>query len=341
MQLLSKNFVNCGDETIIGYRFQKRDRFSSCSFITVKKQVILMKTILLTCLIIAALPATLLAQHSDDGKYLGQLKTYEDSLINLGHEFINAPEDMERKNANYQFIKTLVAALKIPNSFLYPFDSLKYITIENSPDNRFRMMTWHVINDDGSYRFYGALQMNTGGPLKLFPLEDYTPLLTSPEDSVTDNRKWYGCQYYKIIKVGGDKPYYVMLGWKGNTVKSTKKVIEILSFKDDKPVFGRSVFDNSKNKKRIIFEYTRQASMLLRYVPDDHLIVFDHLSPPDNKSKNMPELYGPDMTYDGFKLKDGRWEYVDNLDMRNVPDEKDSEYIDPKKQAEIDKANNQ
>jgi hypothetical protein len=297
-----------------------------------------MKKILFTCLVISILPAMVFAQHSDDGKYRVALKMYEDSLANLGRIFINNPEDLERKNANYKFIKTLVAALKTPNSFLYPFDSVKSITITNSPDNRFRMLTWHIMNDDGSYRFYGAMQLNTGGPLKLIPLTDYSPLLKNPEDSVTDNSKWYGCQYYHIIKVNGDKQYYVLLGWKGNTVKSTKKVIEVVSFKDDKPLFGSAVFDNSKNKKRIIFEYTRQASMLLKYIPDEHLIVFDHLSPPDKKSKDMADTYGPDMTYDGYKLKNGRWEYVDNLDMRNMPDSKDDEYVDPKKQAAIDKA---
>src|ERR1700748_2100836 len=115
-----------------------------------------MKKILFTCLVISMLPAMVFAQHSDDGKYQKTLKMYEDSLANLGRIFINNPEDLERKNANYKFIKTLVAALKTPNSFLYPFDSVKSITITNSPDNRFRMLTWHIMNDDGSYRFYGA-----------------------------------------------------------------------------------------------------------------------------------------------------------------------------------------
>lgn len=298
-----------------------------------------MKTLLLTCLMIPALALSVFAQHSDDTKFQNQLRMYEDSLTNLGKTFINADLEMERKNANYQFIKTLVAALKIPNSFLYPFDSVKSITIVNAPDNRFRLLTWHVMNDDGSYRFYGAVQINTGGQLKLFPLNDYSPLLKNPEDSVVDNTKWYGCQYYKVIKVEGDRQYYVMLGWKGNTAKSTKKVIEVLSFKNDRPVFGMSVFDNSRNKKRIIFEYTRQASMLLKYVPDEHLIVFDHLSPPDEKSKKLMDTYGPDMTYDGYRLKGSRWEHVDNLDMRNVPDDRDNDYTDPKKQAAIDRAN--
>lgn len=281
------------------------------------------------------------AQHSDESGRLKQLKVYEDSLTSLGKKFVNGDVDLERKNANYTFIKTLVSALKIPNSFLYPFDSVKSISIINSPDNRFRLLTWHVVNDDGSYRFYGTIQMNTGGNLKMYPLEDYSPLLKNPEDSVTDNHKWYGAQYYKIIPVYSPKLYYVLIGWKGNTVKSTKKVIDVLSFKDDRPELGLSVFDgNRKTRKRVIFEYARQVSMLLRYVPDQNLIVFDHLSPPDPKLKDKRETFGPDLSYDGYKLKNGRWVYVDNLDMRNVPDNHDAEYIDPKKQAEADKGGN-
>lgn len=278
------------------------------------------------------------AQHSDESGRLQRLKFYEDSLTSLGKQFVNDDNDLERKNANYTFIKTLVSALKIPNSFLYPFDSVKSISIINSPDNRFRLLTWHIVNDDGSYRFYGTIQINTGGNLKMYPLEDYSPLLKNPEDSVTDNHKWYGAQYYKIIPIYSPKLYYVLIGWKGNTVKSTKKVIDILSFKDDKPELGLSVFDgNGKTRKRVVFEYTRQASMLLRYVPEQNLIVFDHLSPPDPKLKNQPDTFGPDLSYDGYKLKNGRWVYVTNLDMRNVPDNHDAEYIDPKKQAEVDK----
>ena len=277
------------------------------------------------------------AQHTDENSNANRLNMYQDSLANLGKVMINNDNELERQNANTMFVKTLVTALKVPNSFLFPFDSVKTVSIQNSPDNRFRILSWHIMNDDGSYRFYGALQLNTGGPLKLFPLVDYSPLLEHPEDSVTDNRKWYGAQYYKIIRVTGDKSYYVLLGWKGYTVNSTKKVIEVLSFKNDKPVFGMEVFGTTKHK-RIIFQYTRQASMLLKYVPEQDLIVFDHLSPPDDKSKKNPETFGPDLSYDGYKLINGRWKYEDNLDMRNVPDEHDSEFTDPKKQAIEDRS---
>lgn len=299
-----------------------------------------MKKILILWMITAAMPLFVAAQHSDESGNIKKLTMYQDSLNYLGKKFVNDDTEMERMNANAEFIKTLVKALKIPQSFNFPFDSVKSITILKSPDNRFRILTWHIAFDDGSYRFYGTVQMNTGDKLLMYPLKDYSPYIKNPEDTITSNTEWYGSQYYKIIPVNTNQnPYYVLLGWKGNTIKSTKKVIEVLSFKDGRPVLGLPVFDgNGKNRKRVVFEYARQVSMLLKYEPEQHLIVFDHLSPPDKKQKDKPESFGPDLSYDGYRFKNGRWEFAENIDMRNLPENHDTDYIDPKKQAEIDKA---
>ncbi|MGI4749770.1 MAG: hypothetical protein ACRYFB_03970 [Janthinobacterium lividum] len=262
-----------------------------------------------------------------------KLKSYEDSLKILGSTVINNENDLERKNANYQFIRTFVSALKTPGSYHYKFDSVKTVSLIYAPDNQFRIFTWNVMNEDGSYRYYGTIQLNTTGALKMFPLTDFTPFIKNPEDSTFTAQKWLGAQYYKIIKTGSENPYYVLLGWKGNTVKTTKKVIEVLSFKNNAPVFGLPVFEeNSKTRKRIVFEYSRQASMLLHYVPSKDLIVFDHLAPRDSKIKADFSFYGPDLTYDGYQLKNGRWNLVQNLDMRNIPQERDEAYTDPRKQ---------
>jgi hypothetical protein len=272
-----------------------------------------------------------LAQHTFDAGSLKQLKAYQDSLTLQANQLTGNVNEMERKNANYAFIKLLVKALKVSNSYHYPFDLLKSISIVNAPDEHFRILTWHVLNNDGSYRFYGAIQLNTNGALQLYPLEDYTGYISSPEDTLTDNRKWYGAQYYKIIEPDAAMPYYTLLGWKGYNRLSTQKLIDVLSFKDGKPVFGMPFFDgNGKTRKRVVFEFSRQASMMLRYIPSAQLIVFDHLSPSDPKTKDKPETYGPDMSYSGYKYKQGRWMYIDNLDMRNVPDAHDELFTDPK-----------
>jgi hypothetical protein len=250
---------------------------------------------------------------------------------------INDSIEPERYNASFKLIKTLVSALKTPYSFNFPFDSLKSISIQSSSDKRFRIFGWHVMNNDGSYRYYGTIQMNKpDGKLELFPLIDYTSVFKNPSDSATTHDKWYGAQYYKIISVLNNVPipYYVLLGWKGNTIKSTKKIIEILYFKDGKAHFGMPVFDGDPDnlkKKRIIFEYDRRASMFLNYEPTTNTIVFDHLAPPDPQLKGKFELYGPDFSYDGFKLVNGRWKFIPDLELKNNPTDQDDKFNDPKK----------
>ena len=277
------------------------------------------------------------AQHSDSNKNKQIISDLQDSLQVLSYKMINDSIEPERYNANYKLIKTLVNALKTPNSFNYSFDSLKTISIQTSPDRRFRIFSWHVMNNDGSYRYYGTIQMNNPDDrLQMFPLVDYTPLIKNVADTVTTNDKWYGAQYYRIISVLNNvkTPYYVLLGWKGNTVNSTKKVIEILYFKDGKAYFGMPVFDGDMEqplKKRTIFEYDRRASMVLNFEPSNNTVVFDHLAPPDPKLKGKFELYGPDLSYDGYKLVNGRWKFVQDLELKNSPSDQDDYFNDPKK----------
>lgn len=292
----------------------------------------------LLLLIFLSVPA--FAQKTIKPVSQNQFKTYEDSLKKLGQQFVNNENDLERKNANYQFIKSLVTALRLPDSYHYHFDSVKTVSIAYAPDDKFRIFTWNVMNQDGSYRFYGTIQMNTAEELKMFPLTDYSPFVKNPEDTILTPKEWLGAEYYKIIKTDGENTYYVLLGWKGNTVKTTKKVIDVLSFKNNAPVFGLPVFEGGvKTRDRIVFEYARQVSMMLKYIPKRHLIVFDHLAPPDPKLKGNYNLYGPDLTYDGYQLKKGKWVLTENLDMRNVAEDRDANFVDPKKQIRDSIAN--
>ena len=295
-----------------------------------------MKQVVLICSLSLFLVAQALGQPSGN-KNQQQLMAFQDSLKQISYKMVNDSIEPERYNASFKLIKTLVSALKIPYSFNFPFDSLKSISIQSSSDKRFRIFGWHVMNNDGSYRYYGTIQMNKpDGKLELFPLIDYTSVFKNPSDSATTHDKWFGAQYYKIISVLNNVPipYYILLGWKGNTIKSTKKIIEILYFKDGKAHFGMPVFDGDPDnlkKKRIIFEYDRRASMFLNYEPTTNTIVFDHLAPPDPQLKGKFELYGPDFSYDGFKLVNGRWKFITDLKLKNNPTDQDDKFNDPRK----------
>ncbi|WEK17966.1 MAG: hypothetical protein P0Y49_14305 [Candidatus Pedobacter colombiensis] len=275
------------------------------------------------------------AQHSFDLN-VSRLKTYQDSLQRMSNATYNASNDQDRLTANALFIKTLVAALKTPSSFNFPFDSLKRITVMKSPDNTLRIFSWYVPNDDGTYRFFGTIQMATkDGKLKMYPLIDDTNNIKDV-NQITGNKNWYGARYYQIIPIvmNGRQPYYILLGWKGNNARTSKKVIDILSFdKADQPVFGKAIFDGLKGeavKNRIVFEYNKLNSMTLTLDRTVNMIVFDHLAPFSSEMQGNFEFYASDLSFDAYRIIGGRLKLVENVEMKNEPNAMDDFYADPK-----------
>lgn len=273
-----------------------------------------------------------------------KLAVYEDSLQRLGTTFTNDTVELNRIQANYQFIKTLVSVLKEKNSFAYPFKNLSsFISIKKAEDNKFRIITWFIMNDDGSSRYYGAIQMNNPSKLELYPLVDNTQNLqrsTNLADTTLNPNQWYGAVYYHILPVTNlKKPYYILLGWKGENLETSSKVIETLYFENGKPKFGTPVLQSEPKinafHDRIIFNYTKDASMLLSFAKDEGMIVFDHLVALNNAPiPSMNKVYAPDLSYDGLKFKSGKWIYLENLKLKNLPTEEDDLFIDPSKDSQ-------
>jgi hypothetical protein len=264
-----------------------------------------------------------------------KLVAYQDTLIKISTNVVTAQSDAQKLELNGRFVKTLVEALKTPNSFAFAFDSLKNISVIQSPDHAFRVLSWYLPLEGGSYRYYGAIQINTkSGPLKLYPLIDQTENLSDP-NIITNNQKWFGARYYEILPVtsGNHLPYYVLLGWKGNTQLTNKKVIEILSFNKDNLTFGAPVFDGKelKGKNRVIFEYAKSNAMTLKTDLKAGMIVFDHLASFDPEIKDKFDYYGSDGTFDGFKIIGGRLKLQEDLTLNNDPNASDELYADPKK----------
>src|SRR5665647_732856 len=127
--------------------------------------------------------------------------------------------------------------------------------------------------------------MRTGdGSLRLFPLIDKTDVTTNISDTIADNFGWIGAVYYKLItKKAFENEYYTLLGYDENNRNSDRKIIEVLTFKEGRPVFGGSFFsfqDNSINKKsfaRYIMDYKKNASPRLTYDTEMDIIIYEHL----------------------------------------------------------------
>ncbi|MDB5021272.1 MAG: hypothetical protein JWQ28_2399 [Pedobacter sp.] len=260
----------------------------------------------------------------------------QDSLLKLSREIFSAPNNQIRFAKNAAFVKNLVSVLKNTNSFNYRFDSLQSISHVVSPDQSFKIFSWFVPTDDGAYRFFGSIQMRTAdGSLKLFPLIDDTENFKDP-NAITDNRKWFGSRYYEIVPITnpGKQTCYALLGWKGNSSKTSKKVVEILSFANGQPVFGKEIIEGQKNtaaKNRIVFEYNKLNSMTLRWDKAAGMIVLDHLAPFNPDMVGNYEYYASDLSFDGYKPVGGKLKLIENIDLKNDPSRQDDFYIDPKR----------
>lgn len=243
--------------------------------------------------------------------YLDSLHDFELILQGQADLIINAADENTRRTTCFGFIKNLVKALKIPGSYDYPFDSLKQISILKAPDNKFRIFVWNLRLDNESYRYYGCIQMNDKQKgLKLFPLFDNSPTIRNPQDTVLGSDSWWGALYYTILmnKYKGNT-YYTLLGWDGNDKTSNKKVIDVLTFQEGVPVFGAPIFRFSKDSvaKRVVFEFSNDAVMILRYVGEKKIILYDHLIPPKPSATGIYKLYLPDGSYDYLNWQNGQW----------------------------------
>lgn len=262
-----------------------------------------------------------------------EIRVLQDSLVKLGHVMYNEPSEPERLQANFTFVKTLVTALRIAHSYDFPFDDLNMVSILPAPDDTFRLFSWHLQLNDGSYLYYGAVQLKTAdGSLRMFPLLDKTYEIADPESSVVSSDTWYGAQYYRMVPINGD---YLLLGWKGHTPEVTQKVVEVLRLEDDGIRLGSRIFNSEETlgHARLIYRYSRQASMLMDYDAEAGHIIVDHLAPADPQYIGEYAYYGPDMTYDAWQLKDGKLELVSDIPFANLPDSNDEFYNDPKRPA--------
>lgn len=248
------------------------------------------------------------------------LRHKEDSLKKFAVQIIQGRMPQNRFSADSTFTKMLVRALKTPNSFYYPFDSLLSISRLYAPDSTFRILTWQMVINENVIRQHGAIQMRTyDGSLKLFPLIDKSDVTIKLNDTIGNNKGWIGAVYYNIIqKTGGSNNYYTLLGFDENNIRSNKKIIEVLHFDEGEPIFGGRFFSFEEDSVfktsigRYIMEFKKEDGPKLNYDPEMDIIVVEHLISETNEP-NKKWTYVGDGDYEGFKWKGGKWVHIEKI----------------------------
>lgn len=270
------------------------------------------------------LPLALFAQKSPKPVHAGplteaaltQLQGLEDTLGVLGYAILNDSVEAERFAACKVFITTLVRTLKVENSFNYPFEQLKSVSILTPPDSSFRIFTWQLFVNDSTYRYYGAIQMNEQ-VLKLYPLIDRSfEMPEFPASETLSADRWYGALYYNLRQFDTRQGHkYLLFGYDAFEFFEKRKLIDVLSFdKEGKPVFGAPVLNKSEGAPdlRMYIQYSADAKVKLNWDEQYKMVIFDHLIPwasPYGRGSTMV----PDGSYDAYKPEKGHWKYVDKV----------------------------
>jgi hypothetical protein len=282
------------------------------------KQIVIF---ILTIFITAQLNAQRIS--ATDYKYL---RKKEDSLKSIGLQIIQGRNTSDRFMADSGFTRIFVRALKTKNSFYYPFDSIINVSKIYAPDSSFRIYTWQLMINENMIRQHGAIQMKTAdGSLKTFVLIDKSDVTKTYNDTIGDNFGWMGAVYYKIIqKEHEGKKIYTLFGFDENSIKSDKKILDVLEFVDGKPIFGKQIFIMQKESSypkmaaRFVMEFKKEASPKLSYDPQNDIIIFDELVSETNQPKKKWTLIS-DGEQEGFKWRDGKWIHIPRLSQGTEP----------------------
>jgi hypothetical protein len=111
------------------------------------------------------------------------------------------------------------------------------------------------------------------GSLKLFPLRDNSEFTANAEDSARTAANWIGAVYYNMVKTQfNGKNYYTLFGYDNNSIMSSKKWVEVLTFnsKERTGVCGPFfTYENDSLRKkpqyRLSLEY-KKCKSLMNYI---------------------------------------------------------------------------
>jgi len=235
----------------------------------------------------------------------------ETDLVELLDSLRKAENNQEKEERNLLFKEKLSETLDYEQALNYPFTKLKTVGIIKSSDNLVRIFNWNVEQDDFTQKYYCYIIRfdERKKEFQKIELQESNDIMAIKPMEVLDSKSWYGALYYQIIPFEkGNRDIYVLLGWDGNSANSNMKLIDALSFSGNKAKLGSPVFKvGNQTFKRVFYEYSKKSTMSLRYDEKYERILMDHLSPESPGLAGFYAYYVPDMSYDAFELKSGKW----------------------------------
>jgi len=137
------------------------------------------------------------------------LPEIEQELNALAQDILYHDSLAHKLAQNKRFASTLLKPLRRPESYRYPIDSLKTISILRAEDDAFRIFTWQIVDvkqpgtryGEQVHYYFGLIQrkyQTKRGETEyvVIPLIEMQEIPPGVENMVLDNTQWLGCLYY-------------------------------------------------------------------------------------------------------------------------------------------------
>lgn len=234
------------------------------------------------------------------------MSKYQSDLQLLFDQVYYAPTEAERFRASEEALTLFGQAMGEENSFRWQWDFGSLVSVLTAPDGKFRIVTWHVMDDSYEYECFGLLQVYSekSEDYVVHTLVDRSADMVNRQESTLTVDNWFGAVYQELITTTHDgKLYYTLLGWSGVDCLTQRKVIEPLTFKGNAatPQFGMPLFKKERNLRRIVLEYRVDAMVNLRY-EEQFVQTVERVRPKksNNRRGNKPRrrflFFGPRQT---------------------------------------------
>lgn len=197
-------------------------------------------------LLIVLLTAVLLPAQEADTDASKSVQLVEKELAPIAQAILNDTSTDHKIELNKEFITRFTRLLQRPESFDYPFDSLKTVSRVAPADNSFRIFTWYIIDNpnqayysENAHYYFGLIQRKFVDKLGkthflVIPLMELEQMPKGIENIVTDNLSWFGALYYKPKDSKYldhyDGFYYKLTPGKGEVKRDPSKKEEVITY---------------------------------------------------------------------------------------------------------------
>jgi hypothetical protein len=222
---------------------------------------------------------------------------------------------------NEQLKQYLGKVLRQEKAFDYPFDMVPYMYKAKSKDGLVRLITWSV-PISGEPHFYGFLMRKKKRRDRVADIIELKAKKYTKEElekGAFGVDEWPGALYTEILQERDKKQkitYYTLLGLMLRSEEINRRVIDVLTIKNDSLAFGAPIFMMKNDvQNRVLFEYGVETIMDVSYHKKLDMITFPRLIPLYRILKGQHQHYITGEYFDGLKFQNGKWNLEEDIDV--------------------------